>query len=169
MLKYRLAEHSDIRQLSALLRQVYIDTYGIEGVSAEFANFIHSEFQEIKLKQEIDSEDHDIWITTYRSNLVGAAKIPYSEPCPINDFSAPEINKLYVLKSFFGKNIGQELMQRAEKRLKDKGEKKTWLWVLNSNQRAIDFYHKQGYEDIGTAYFQMETNRYKNIVMLKNL
>lgn len=37
-----------------------------------------------------------------------------------------------------------------------------WLWVLETNDRATKFYEKHGYETIGNAAFQMETNPYDN-------
>lgn len=41
---YRNATRSDIVKLSALFKQVYIATYGVDGVSDEFANFITRQF-----------------------------------------------------------------------------------------------------------------------------
>lgn len=57
--------------------------------------------------------------------------------------------------------------QKLEKTVHSKGVKEMWLWVLASNNRAIVFYDRQGYQHIGDASFQMETNKYENKVMLK--
>ncbi|MBK7589463.1 MAG: GNAT family N-acetyltransferase [Bacteroidetes bacterium] len=67
------------------------------------------------------------------------------------------------------KGIGYHLLAEAENLLKLKGINEMWLWVLVSNERAIAFYEKHKFKHIGNATFQMETNRYDNKVMLKQL
>ena len=167
--KFRKATTDDILPLSILFKHVYIETYGVEGITHEFANFITEQFSTEKIKSDIISSKSDLWVATYKENPVGVIQLEYRKQCPIGDLIAPEVNKLYIMKRFFGKGIGQSLMEKAEHQLIQFGEKKVWLWVLESNQRAVNFYEKQGYENIGIAYFQMEVNRYKNIVMSKKL
>jgi ribosomal protein S18 acetylase RimI-like enzyme len=59
-------------------------------------------------------------------------------------------------------------LEEAEKAVRQKGATQMWLWVLETNDRAIAFYKKHQYETIGNATFQMEINRYENKVMLKS-
>ena len=159
---------SESNLLSILFKTVYIDTYGSEGVTNEFANFIETKFSPTKIKENIESEHCDLWVAKFMNNPVGILQVEYANPCPITKEVLPEVNKLYILNRFFGKGIGQKLMKAAEKDILDKGNNSIWLWLLESNERALNFYTKQGYRNIGTAFFQMETNNYKNIVMQKN-
>lgn len=159
----------DCLLLSVLYKTVYIETYGKEGVTHEFANFMEQQFSAQKIANTIASDNHYILVAYFKNNPVGIIQVEYNKPCPINNFIAPEINKLYVLRNFYGKGIGQNLMQTAERQIALKGYDKVWLWVLQSNIRANTFYQKQAYEMIGTADFQMEVNRYTNNVMMKNL
>ncbi len=168
-ISYSPALRSDSQLLSVLFKTVYINTYGSEGVTYEFANFIETQFSSHTIKSRVDGTASSLWVAKYKDNPVGAIQVEYTNPCPMNQAIIPEINKLYILRDFFGKGIGQKLMQLAESHLKKNGYDRVWLWVLESNLRAIDFYNKQGYMDIGTAYFQMSQNRYKNKVMIKNL
>ncbi len=39
-INYRLANKNDVKKLSLLFKQVYIQIYGIDGVSDEYANYI---------------------------------------------------------------------------------------------------------------------------------
>lgn len=169
IIKYLPAKTSDSKLLSVLFKTVYIETYGTEGITLEFANFIEKQFSPTKIKRDIQNKSSVIWLATYKTNPVGVIQIEDNRPCPINELMGPEINKLYVLRNFFGNGIGQNLMKIAEVQIRNKGQDKVWLWVLESNLRAIKFYNQQGYKNIGTAYFQMTENRYKNIVMTKNL
>lgn len=158
---------SDCHLLSVLFKTVYINTYGLEGVTEEFSNFIEQQFAPSKIRADIESKDSQLWIAKYKDNPVGVLQVALANACPITKVLHPEINKLYLLSRFFGQGIGQQLMKSAESELLQNGYQSAWLWVLASNERAIGFYQKQGYKNIGTADFQMEVNTYKNIVMQK--
>lgn len=166
---YRKAQCADALKLSVLYKQVYIQTYGTEGVSDEFANFITLQFAVERLEHIIKDHPENITVADYKSNLLGVAEIEFSKECPINNIVAPELNKLYILERFCGLGIGHKLLDEAEKTVLAKGAKEMWLWVLESNDRAIAFYEKQAYQHIGNASFQMEVNKYENKVMLKQL
>ncbi len=166
---FRKANETDVIKLSILFKQVYIQTYGIEGVSDEFANFIVKQFSPERLHNSIVNNPDNFILAVYKNNLVGVVEIEFDKKCPINNIVAPELNKLYILERFCGQGIGNHLLAEAEKVVKLKGNKEMWLWVLVSNQRAISFYERQNYKWIGNALFHMEKNSYENKVMLKQL
>jgi len=168
-IEYRKAMLSDAKKLSILYKQVYIRTYGIEGVSDEFANFITKQFAVERLEHIIRNNPDNIIVAVYKNNLVGVAEIEFDKKAPIGAISGPELNKLYILEWFCGRGIGYNLLMEAEKTAVEKGNKFMWLWVLDSNDRAITFYERQQYQAMGKASFQMEENKYENIVMLKEL
>jgi len=166
---YRRATIADAKKLSILYKQVYIHTYGTEGVSDEFANFITKQFAVDRLEQLIHQSPDHIIVAAYSNNLVGVAELAFNKRSPIGDIVAPELSKLYILDWFCGKGIGYRLLQEAERTAASKGHEQIWLWVLHSNQRAISFYERQQYICIGNASFQMEVNNYDNKVMVKKL
>ena len=59
------------------------------------------------------------------------------------DKRAGEIIALYVLKSYYGKGVGRQLMEAAFAALD--GYQEIILWVLEDNKRAIAFYEKMGF------------------------
>ncbi len=166
---YRIARLNDAVKLSVLFKQVYIQTYGVDGVSDEFANFITKQFSSERIENTITNHPEVIVVAEYKGNLVGVAEIEMSKKSPIGNIIAPELNKLYILEWFCGKGIGEKLLAFIEDALVQKGEKAIWLWVLESNTRAVNFYEKHQFQYIGNAAFQMEKNLYDNKVMLKEL
>lgn len=168
-INYRKAIPEDALKLSVLYQQVYIQTYGADGVSDEFANFITRQFAVERIKNAILHNPDAILVAVYRNNLVGVCETEFDKKSPVGQIVAPEINKLYILEWFCGRGIGEVLLEKAEAIAREKGRSQMWLWVLESNARAIGFYQKHGYKAIGSASFQMETNRYENKVMHKNL
>ncbi len=166
-IKYRLANISDVKKLSILFKQVYIQTYGTEGVSDEYANFITKQFSEERLQELIIQHSDCLILAEYKGNLVGVAEIEFNKKSPVGNITATELNKLYILEWFCGQGIGYHLLLEAEKIVKSKGLHEMWLWVYEENYRAIQFYERQNYICIGNAPFQREINRYDNKVMLK--
>jgi diamine N-acetyltransferase len=166
---YRKADQTDVAKLSILFKTVYIQTYGTEGISDEFANFIIKQFSIERLLNLITNNPDSILVAVHKNNLVGAIEIEFDKKCPINNIVAPELNKLYILEWFCHQGIGEKILELAETIVKSKGNNQMWLWVLETNTRAIKFYQKNNYNWIGKASFQMETNKYDNDVMLKQL
>jgi ribosomal protein S18 acetylase RimI-like enzyme len=164
---YRKANLTDVNKLSILFKQVYIQTYGLDGVSDEFANFIVKQFSIERLQNLIEKNPDTIIVAENKNNLVGVVEIEFDKKCPVNNILAPELNKLYILEWFCGRGIGYGLLTEAENIVRLKGAKQMWLWVLDSNERAVSFYERQNYKWIGNASFQMEVNNYNNKVMLK--
>jgi ribosomal protein S18 acetylase RimI-like enzyme len=164
---YRNAIQADAKKLSILFKTVYIQTYGKEGVSDEFANFITKQFSVERLENLIALHPENLIVAEYNDNLVGVVEIEFDKKCPVDTIVGPELNKLYILEWFCGKGIGEALLFHAEELVRQKNQKLFWLWVLESNNRAVRFYEKHHYELIGHADFQMEKNRYRNKVMVK--
>ena len=57
---------------------------------------------------------------------------------------AGEVYAIYVLKEYYGKDIGYALMKRAFDALSEYPQ--TAVWVLTGNERAIRFYKRCGFE-----------------------
>jgi len=58
-----------------------------------------------------------------------------------------EVFSIYVLSEYYGKGVGQILMEVALKQLN--GYSEICLWVLKENKRAIRFYEKCGFQPDG--------------------
>ncbi len=166
---YRFANLSDVKKLSILFKQVYIQTYGFEGVSDEFANFITVKFSEENISKKITEQPESILVADYKTNLVGVAELEFNQKSPVGEITGTELSKLYILEWFTGKGVGKELLHFTEALLHNKKIDNLWLWVLDSNERAIEFYKKNGFQTIGKALFKMEVNTYDNFVMYKSI
>lgn len=168
-IQYRKAIVSDALRLSILFQQVYIHTYGIKGVSQEFAEYIAQEFSVQALKQKLHANPNCMLVATYEENLVGVAEIEYDKACPIGELVAPELHKLYILERFTSLGIGKQLMLRTENLLAQQGYDQLWLWVYAPNDRAINFYQKLNYQYLGNAFLKLKENSYENQVFTKRI
>ncbi|AXT52893.1 GNAT family N-acetyltransferase [Aquimarina sp. BL5] len=168
-ISYGKAKLPDSLRISVLLKTVYIQTYAVDGVTFEFANFITKRFSPELIETIIKENPSRLIIAYHNGNPIGVAEIIYNSNCPIRKIAIPELNKLYVLERFYGNGIGYGLMNQAEKEVRESGFNEFNLEVYIKNDRAIAFYKRQGYVSIGNVDFPMESNTYENLVMNKVL
>jgi GNAT superfamily N-acetyltransferase len=62
-----------------------------------------------------------------------------------SDDSSIEIWRIYLLPTYWGQNVGIDLLDWGIKEIQGKGHKKIILWVLEENSRARKFYEKMGF------------------------
>lgn len=67
---------------------------------------------------------------------------------------APFLEDLMVHPDFRQKGLGRQLLQKCEEEVKSQGGKELTFAVLASDQQAIDFYTKKGYEKIPEMDFR---------------
>lgn len=94
--------------------------------------------------REILAEHDRTWVAEAPEGLIGFAG---SGPARDNDLEGDidlELYALYVRASWWGTGVGYALFRQVV------GDHAAYLWVLANNQRAIDFYERQGFRLDGT-------------------
>ena len=56
-----------------------------------------------------------------------------------------EVVSIYVMPEHFGKGYGKKLFEHAIEALKEMGLEQVYLWVLEDNRQARDFYERNGF------------------------
>ena len=76
-----------------------------------------------------------------------------------------------VAPKFIGKSIGYQLLKRVVNQSKYTFKKRIFLEVRESNQRAIKFYRRNGFEEAGLRknYYKLNFGREDGLIMQKNL
>ncbi|GJH39565.1 hypothetical protein RCZ04_01150 [Capnocytophaga sp. HP1101] len=80
-----------------------------------------------------------------------------------------EIERIYVLKSFHGSGVGQELYQKAITVAREQAVQYVWLGVWEQNPRAIRFYEKNGFVPFDKHVFVLGNDPQTDILMKKTL
>src|SRR5690606_2609409 len=80
-----------------------------------------------------------------------------------------EIERIYVLKDFHGKKVGQLLYDKAIEVAKEKKSDYIWLGVWEENPRAINFYKKNGFVEFDKHIFKLGNDEQLDIMMTLKL
>lgn len=80
-----------------------------------------------------------------------------------------ELNRLYVAAAWQRKGVGQALMNDAIRVAKSAGADWLWLGVWEHNPKAIAFYRKAGFDDVGSHSFMLGSDQQRDVVMSMRL
>jgi ribosomal protein S18 acetylase RimI-like enzyme len=76
-----------------------------------------------------------------------------------------EIERIYVLKEYQGKGIGNELLNLAKHIANQKNAPYIWLGVWEENKKAIAFYEKNGFITFDQHVFMVGEDRQIDLMM----
>lgn len=98
--------------------------------------------------------------------VIGYLKLNFGKSqTELKDDKAVEIERIYVLNNFHGKNVGQLLYNKAIEISKQKKAKYIWLGVWEENPRAINFYKKNGFVAFDKHLFKLGNDEQTDIMM----
>ena len=163
---FRNAEIADAENITVLKQQVWITTYAVEGIGKEFANYVLSEFTLNNIQKIILDSNKKTLIALIENKIIGCIEIAINSKCPVQSMNNyPEITILYIIENFCGLGIGEILLEKALIMLKKMNFNETWLTVYHKNNRAISFYKKHQFKEIGITDFELHEHKYENKVM----
>lgn len=104
----------------------------------------------------------------------GEAPVGYTVFCP-PDLPVPtgegdvELKRIYVLHRFHGEKVGPRLLQAGLDWARGAGFRRMLLGAYGENHRAIAFYRRHGFEQVGTRVFRVGARHYDDVVLAVNL
>jgi ribosomal protein S18 acetylase RimI-like enzyme len=167
-LNIRIADFSDAANLTVLKQQVWVATYAVEGLRSEFSDYLLAEFTLANEMALLGNPEKKTLIAELNGHIIGCAVVDFNAEVPLPAVgNIPEIAVLYVLERFTGMGFGKILLQKSLQLINESGFNAAWLTVYHKNLRAIKFYNKSGFTDIGKTFFEMQGNQYENRVLIK--
>ena len=102
--------------------------------------------------------------------LAAFAQLRSGPPPPCVTAARPvEVWRFYVDQPWHGRGIAQRLMQAAIDEAASMGATAVWLGVWENNARAIAFYGKLGFVDVGSHEFLVGNDPQTDRVMVRSL
>lgn len=170
-MEIRLAQNNDAQFIAILGRITFKETFGhYFRDKQDLLNYYDSTFAVKKIERSIAKPDTVYWISFVNRLPVGYAKLKLNSKSEfIDSENICQLQKIYVLKDFLSMKIGFELQNLLLEKAKELEFEKIWLSVLKSNERAINFYKRNGFKGIGKHDFQIGKENFEFIAMCKEL
>lgn len=136
----------DLESLKDLSRLTFVETYGSENTEENMRDYLGNEFSSEKLTKELTDQNVEFYFAELNGKLIGYLKLNVGQSqTEIKDEDGLEIERIYVIKEFHGKKVGQALCNKAIELAKERNLQYVWLGVWTENPRAIRFYEKNGF------------------------
>ncbi len=161
---------NEISQLQEIGRQTFYETFAESNSEENMQNYLAEGFTIEKLTSEINNPNSEFYFATFENQIIGYLKINFGEAqTELKDNKTLEIERIYVVKDFHGKSIGQLLYDKAIQIANQKKVDYVWLGVWEENPRAIRFYIKNGFVEFDKHIFKLGNDEQTDIMMKLNL
>ena len=156
----------DLLDLQQIGRQTFFETFSDGNTEENMSKYLEEGFSEEKLTNELNDTNAEFYFAKFQGQVIGYLKLNFGESqTELKDEKALEIERIYVLKEFHGKSVGQLLYDQAIKIAKDKQVDYVWLGVWEENPRAISFYKKNGFVEFDKHIFILGDDEQTDIMM----
>ena len=165
-IEIRKATVSDLETIQKISIQTFIETFAAVNTPENIADYIKNSLNTEQLTAELNNVNSKFYIAYSNDEVVGYLKINFGDAQTesINE-NALEVQRIYVLQNFHGKNIGQLLLDEVKKIAKNTDVDSVWLGVWEENHRALRFYTKNGFVVFDKHVFIMGNDEQTDLLM----
>lgn len=127
-------------------------------------------------------EEYDIWLgwsagAVFLASSKTGAPVGYSVVVPPSpEIAGPsvregdwELKRIYALSRWHGSGLGASLMAHGVAEAMRCGASRLLVGVLRRNSRALAFYARQGFVEVGTRRFKVGATYYDDLVLARTL
>ena len=161
---------SDIAELQKISKNTFSETFAAANTEENMVKYLDENFSSEKLLTEIENPDTEFYFALQGENIVGYIKLNFRQSqTELQDDNAIEIERIYLLKEYQGKNIGKLLYDKAVEIAAQNHANYIWLGVWEENVRAIQFYKKNGFVEFGKHTFKLGHDEQTDLMMKLHL
>ena len=153
-------------QLQKIGKTTFTETFTAHNTKEDLDKYLEESFSNEKLSSELNNPYSSFYFAEIEDNVVGYLKINFgASQTELKDNEALEIERIYVLQAYHGKKLGQALYEKAISIAKEMKVNYVWLGVWEENNKAIQFYKKNGFVQFDTHIFKLGNDEQTDIMM----
>lgn len=164
-----IATEGDAAELAAFAERTFRDTYAAENTPADIDAYVGEHFDAELQRAEIADPTQRVVVVRQDGAMIGYAHLREARiPAPVIG-RAVEISRFYVALPWQGKGVAHALMPAALDDARRMGAELVWLGVWERNARAIAFYRRHEFAEVGMQTFTMGSDVQHDLVMARRL
>ena len=162
----RQIQIEQVEMLLEMAKSTFV-TYFENTTSREnLERYVEKSFTIDKIKSELENQSSQFYFAKYQKQNVGYLKVNFAgAQTELQDFRSLEIERIYVIEDFIGKNAAQTLFLKALEIAKFNQLLYIWLGVWEYNKRAMRFYEKLGFKVFSNHIFMMGSEPQTDLLM----
>ena len=160
----------DLSILREFSYSTYYESFSHLNTLSNMKAYLEHAFNMDKLRGELTNSNSLFYFLYADEELAGYLKLnEYEAQTDINDPQSLEIERIYVAKEFQGKGLGSTLLNKSIDIAITRKKLYIWLGVWEKNQKALQFYKRNGFYSIGMHTFVMGDEEQTDFIMRKDL
>lgn len=171
MIKIKTAKEADIDVLALLGRVTYVESHSrFINDKNDLSKYVNEAFSVSKTKQDINNPKHLFYIIYADDLPIGYAKLILNTiHKSVVSQNNCQLERIYILNEFIPLKVGQQFLTFIEEKAKTLQVDTIWLSVYIKNNRAIRFYQKNEFKNVGELDFLVNGKEYETIVFSKKI
>jgi ribosomal protein S18 acetylase RimI-like enzyme len=150
----------DYHSIASIGKVSVVDSHRDSCSVEDMNEFLERNYNGDAIKDELQDVHNLYYLIHYNYTPVGFSKIVLNASHPnIGAENVTKLDRIYILKEFYGLKLGLELLNFNITLAKDNDQSGIWLYTWIGNTRAVNFYRKAGFTIIGNhKYYVTETH-----------
>ncbi len=167
MIHIKKATLEDANLLAEISVKAFLPAHGHSSPIADIETYITTNFSLENFQKELTNHNFIYYLMYHNKKLAGFSKVIFNIPTKhVVEKNITKMERLYLLKEFYGMHLGTKLMEFNTELAKKSKQHGIWIEVWKENLRAIKFYTKMGFEIVGSSRFTIsETHSNPNYIM----
>lgn len=153
--RVRPATAEDAARLADFARRLFHDTFAADNRPEDMAAYEAATYSPELQRAEIADPAGLVLVAEIGDAWAGYAHLAASAPPPGIAAPAVELRRFYVDPAWHGRGVAPALMATVREAARERGARSLWLGVWERNPRAIGFYAKCGFADVGSQPFTL--------------
>ena len=161
------ANENDSQILSDIGKTSFIESHGSSASIADINQYVAEKYNPDACKVELSDPKNNYHFILHNEKPAGYSKLIFNAGhSNIQMEHVCKLERIYLLKEFYGLKLGLELLNFNMELSKLNNQEGMWLFVWKENSRAVNFYKRTGFKIIGTHDFKLtETHSNPNYQM----
>ena len=157
---------ADAAPLAALAARTFAETFAADNRPEDMAAHLAGSYGESRQAAELADPDRVTLVADAAGSLVAFAQLrPSTPPSCVPPGRSLELQRFYLDRAAHGSGLARRLMTEVFAAARLRGAGGVWLGVWERNARAIRFYVKCGFADVGSQAFVLGSDPQTDRVM----
>lgn len=167
----RLATPADAGALAAFGERTFREAFGPDNRPEDVDAYVRATYFADRQGAEIADPDRITFVGESDGALAAFAQLRSDGEAPscVTGSAPIELLRFYVDRPWQGRGVAHELMDTVVAAARSRGARTLWLGVWERNSRAIAFYEKHGFRDVGCQPFKLGGDDQTDRVMARAL
>jgi GNAT superfamily N-acetyltransferase len=166
--RIRLANLEDAHLLAELASRTFWEAFGRYNSVEDMSMCVSEYFSRERQATELADPRSTFFLAEVEKGPAGYAKLREgAAPAVVTGSKPVQLHRLYVDRAWQGTGMAAELMTTVLEEARRRGAQTMWLCVWERNDRALSFYRRWGFEDVGSQVFVLGTDPQTDRVMTR--